>query len=98
MNSMSLWSIYFFDNGNNFNWLVTLSKTLDMLDFADNTYVVDKSKYPRKVKDAGASRTWGKRKAVEVVDLESDEDVDVELDDEVQLPTNDSSRGLQRRP
>lgn len=49
MKSLSFFKIYFYDKGNNFNGLVALSKNFNMLDFARNSYVVNKSKYPRKV-------------------------------------------------
>lgn len=61
-----------------------------MLDFAHNAYVVDKSKCPRKMKDAGASKLHGKCKATQVVNLERDNDVKVKIDDKVALPTCDS--------
>lgn len=69
---------------------MALSKNLDMLNFAHNAYIVDESKYPCKVKDAGASKSPGKRKATDVVDLDSDEVVKVKGDDEVALPIRDS--------
>ena len=91
MNSMSLFTICFSDEGDDFKRLVALSKNLDMLDFAHNAYVVDESKYPRKVKDVGATTSRGKRKAAEVVDLKSNMDIDVEVEDEVQSPAHKSS-------
>lgn len=66
---------------------MALSRNPDIPNFVHNACVVDESKYPRKVMDAKANKTQGKRNAADIVDLESDDNVKVEVNDEVASPS-----------
>jgi hypothetical protein len=89
MNSMNFFFTSYSEDAEDFKRLQSLAKNLDMLDFAHNAYAVDESKYPRRFREAGESRSRGKRKAVEIVDLDEDEDDAEDPGTQVQSPAHD---------
>jgi hypothetical protein len=89
MNSMSFFCTSYLEDTEDFKRLKSIAKNLDILDFAHNAYAVDESKYPRRFRRAGESRSRGKRKAVEIVDLDEDKDDAGEPGAQVQSPAHD---------
>lgn len=72
MNSMSLYSVGYYDDSDEFKRIVALSRNPDMLDFAHNAYAVNEEEFPIKARRADAGSTRGKRKIVEILDSDDE--------------------------